>query len=195
MFYEFQLDPRLSFGYKGGPMWNTQKVITIGGQRFVNKNWSAPLHRFDFSHSIKTMADFAIVRNLFMVVSGAFDGFRFKDWHDFKVVRSESALTLVSGSDYQLGKNYVAGSRTFTRTITKPVTGSVTIYDAGGSPLVASIDTTTGIATVSGTPDSWAGAFDVPVAFEKDEFDPEIIDHGEDYLIEWGGVVVEEIRL
>ena len=54
----------------------------------------------------------------------------------------------------QLIKTYTSGSRSYVRTITKPVVGTVTMR-RGGSPFAAfTLDTTTGIATL--TPDSSA---------------------------------------
>ena len=46
-FFEARLPERFSFGARGGPLFSTEVVKTTGGQRFANKNWLMPLHRYD----------------------------------------------------------------------------------------------------------------------------------------------------
>jgi hypothetical protein len=63
----------------------------------------------------------------------------------------------------------------------------------------ATVDTTTGLATIAGHVNgdtyTWVGEFDVPVAFADDNMEAEIIDNGGDeYLVAWRSIVVEEVR-
>lgn len=202
-FFEERMNPDLSFGARGGPVYSTSKAYSFSGLRRVNKNWSSPLHRYDVTHCIKTKTDFEEVINMFYVVSGAFDGFRFKDWADYQDDGS-GFLSLISGSNYQMYKGYQKGARQFNRIIQKPVSGvqifrtrsSVTTNITGSS----TVDTTTGIVTVtghvSGDTYTWTGEFDVPVAFMSDEFMPEIVNKsGSEFLIASGSIMLEEIRL
>ena len=204
-FFEQRLDERISFGARGGPMWRTQRVVTLSGRRWVDRQWSYPLHRYNVAHAIKTNADFEAIRAFFYTVSGSYDGFRFKDWADFTATRTNSRLVVAAGSptEWQLNRVYAVGSREFLRPIAKPcATPSPVVYRTrGGSTTVASatVDTTTGLATivghVLGDTYTWAGEFDVPVAFADDAMQAEIVDHGpEDYLIRWDSIVVEELR-
>ncbi|HEX7042111.1 MAG TPA: hypothetical protein VF189_02585, partial [Patescibacteria group bacterium] len=63
------------------------------------------------------------------------------------------------------------GGITFKRDITKPVSGTVTVYDASDVVLTATIDTTTGIATINtGTPSYWIGEFDLPMTFTDNKW-------------------------
>lgn len=195
-FDEYRINDKISRGSRGGPVWSTAKVLTASGRRRVNRNWSSPLWRFDVSYGIRTQEDFEEVRNLFMVVYGAYDGFRYKDWHDYEADEDNSAVALVSGSTYQLYRRYSAGSRSFDRKITKPVEGTVTILDAGGSPLVSTINYEDGTFTCTGTPDAWAGEFDVPVAFMDDALDNVELDGNRDaFLAGLPSIKLEEIRL
>lgn len=196
-FYEFRISDEVSRGSKGGPVWSTAKVITGSGRRSVNRNWSTPLWRFDVSYGIRTQADFEEVRDLFMNVFGAFDGFRYKDWHDYEANEDNTSVALVSGGTYQLYRRYTAGSRHFDRKITKPVTGTVTILDADGDPLTSTVDYTAGTFTVSGgTPVTWEGEFDVPVAFMDDALDTVELDGNRDaFLAGLPSIKLEEIRL
>ena len=203
-FFEERMDTDLSFGARGGPVFSTAKAYSVSGRRMVNRQWAAPLHRYDVAPAIRSLADFETLRNFFYVVSGAFDGFRFKDWTDF-MDGGRGVLTLVSGSNYQMFKTYTRGSRTFNRKIGKPVSGTVQIFRLRSSvetniTLTSSIDHTTGLVTVTGHAAGdtyrWTGEFDVPVAFQSDEFMSAIVDRGGDgFLIDPGQVMLEELRL
>jgi len=193
-FFEERFPDDIAQGAMGGPSFKTSEVKVSGGARSANKDWSAPLHFFNVASGIKSRDDFKIARSFFWVVFGAFDGFRFKDFSDYACMRSESILTLVSGSNWQLGKRYVYGSRGVTRTIKKPVAGSVIVYDVGGSALPTVLDATTGIATVTGTPATWAGEFDVPCKFSNDKMDARQIGDDDGMFIDWGSIDIEELR-
>lgn len=208
-FFEQQFDPRLSYGARGGPVWSTSVARSSSGRRAANRNWSAPLHRYNVSHAVKTNADFELVRAFFYVVSGAFDGFRFRDWADYEATRDNSALEFVSGTTWQLQRKYTVGSRTYLRDIQKPCalptpvvwrlrSGSWSTVTLAGSPFP--LDTTNGRVGITGHQAgdtyAWVGEFDVPVAFQSDEMEAEIVDSGPgEYLVRWPQIVVEEIRL
>lgn len=202
-FFEHRMNPDLSFGAKGGPVFNTSKAYSQGGQRYGNKNWTAPLHRYDVQHCIKTKSDFDEIRNFFYNVAGSFDGFRFKDWADFES-DGNGSMTLVSGSNYQLYKTYIVGARTYSRIIKKPVAG-VQIYRrrAGVTSNItgsSTVTTSTGVVAVTGHAGgdtyTWSGEFDVPVAFASDEFMPIITNKRDtEFLMDSGPIMLEEIRL
>lgn len=208
-FFEQQFDPRLSFGARGGPVWSTTIARGRAGHRSVNQNWSAPLHRYNVAHAVKTNADFEAVRAFFYVVAGAFDGFRFKDWSDFEATRDNTALALVSGTTWQMQRKYVVGSRTYLRTISKPCaspapviwrlrSGAWSTVTPTGSP--SPIDYVNGRVGISGHAGgdtyAWVGQFDVPVAFTSDTMEAEIVDTGDgEYLMRWPQVEVEEVRV
>lgn len=203
-FFEQRMNPDISYGAKGGPVFSTSRAYTQSGRRIANKNWSAPLHRYDISHCVKTEADFKEVRNFFYVVSGAFDGFRYKDWNDYRAIKSETSMSLVTSGQYQMQKKYVLGSRTYTRDILKPVAGAQIFRTRSGTTTnitgSSSVNTATGVVTVAGHVAgdvyTWSGEFDVPVAFVSDEFQPEIVSaNGNEYLIASGQILLEEIRL
>jgi uncharacterized protein (TIGR02217 family) len=204
-FFEQRMNPDLSYGARGGPVYSTSKAYTTSGQRITNKNWSLPLHRYDVQHCIKTASAFEEIRNFFYVVSGAFDGFRYKDWNDYQAAASETTLTLITGSTWQMFKTYTAGNRTFSRKIQKPVTGAQVFRTRSGTTTNitatdATVATTTGIVTianhVAGDTYTWSGDFDVPVAFVSDEFMPVIENYnGQELLISSGPILLEEIRL
>lgn len=195
-FFEERLSPRITYGARGGPVWNTQVAKTDSGFRSANRNWLFPLHRYDVSECIRSETDFEEVRSMFYNVFGQFDGFRYKDWADFLVTRDRSSVTVVVGG-WQLNRRYTRGIRTFDRPIYKPVDGTIVLYDGGGSIIGGSVDPTTGVVTSGSTPVTWTGEFDVPVAFSSDIMEAEISSKNQDVglLITWPQVQLEEIRI
>lgn len=202
-FFEQQFPPSISYGARGGPAWRTTRVVSASGRRSANQEWAYPLHRYQVAPAVKTNAAFEAVRSFFYVVAGAFDGFRFKDWADFEATQGNSRLSLISGSDWQLERVYTVGARAFVRKITKPVASPAPIVYRDRASVItvaaATIDTTTGVATISGHVGgdtyTWEGEFDVPVAFADDAMEAEIIDHGgDDYLVSWPSIALEEVR-
>lgn len=203
-FLEERLDPRIKFGVRGGPNWKTAKARTSGGQRFAVQVWEYPLHIYDLSQAVKTESDFEYCRAFFYNVAGAFEGFRFKDWSDYRVTIDSGQLALVAGSQYQAEKAYAIATRTYRRPIQKLVDGTVEVFRiraAVTSNITGSstVDASTGLVTVTGHVDGdtyrWAGEFDVPVAFVGDSMDAEIVNRGKELLISWPSIQVEEIRL
>ena len=202
-FFEYRFPDRIAKGGRGGPRWKTSRAVTKSGTRQVNKEWTSPLHEYDVAQAIKTLADFEEVRAFFYVVFGAYDGFRYKDWTDYTATVANGVGTLVSGSVYQLYKNYTVGSRTFARKITKPVSGTVTFYRTRSAVTTnitssSTIDTTTGRVTVTGHVGgdtyTWSGEFDVPVEFMDDALDAESIGSVHKMLMSWSSVKLREIR-
>lgn len=171
-FLEENISDAVARGSRGGPRSSRTKVYTQSGRLSQNFNWSRPLYAFDISYGIKTVENFEEVLALFHIVmfGGPYEGFRMRYWNDYRATRDKSALRNVGGSVWQLQRLYSKGAYTYARDIAKPRAGAV-IYDASGAPLTASVDTTTGLATVTGTPASWEGTFDVPVTFVDDALD------------------------
>lgn len=197
-FLEQRIDSKIERGAKGGPTNPGRvKAYTRSGKLSQGFHASMPIHRYDVSHGIRSKADFQRVLDLWYVVNFTpYVGFRFKDHRDYQATQSNSALTLISGTTYQLQRAYTFGASTFLRDIFKPVTGTVVVYNAGGTPLTATIDYTTGIATVpSGTPAKWAGEFDVPVTFTDNEWASSLEVHTENLHLRIDPIKLEEIRL
>jgi len=167
-FLEARLSDAIARRSRGGPtMPGRTKAYAPGGRLTQNFITGTRLHKFDLSYGIKRKADFEEVLSAFHVVMGTpYAGLRHKDWNDYRATSTNSTLTLISGTTWQLQRKYVFGGITCKRDVQKPVSGSVAVYTAGGVLLSSSIDTTTGIATIaSGTPAYWTGFFDVPVTF------------------------------
>lgn len=197
-FCEQRIDPKITQGASGGP-YVAGRTKRYGPSGTLTQNFIAamPMHRFDISHGVRSREDFqAVLDSFYVVMFTPYSGLRMKDWRDFKGTRTNTRLAALGGGTWQLQRRHVFGGVEVLRKIQKPVAGSVLVYDAGGTVLTAAVDPTTGIAIVTGTPDSWVGEFDVPVTFTDDEWTAslEIATDATAWMTA-GTIKLEEIRL
>lgn len=170
-FIESRLLDCVAYGTEGGPTWATRKVALRSGLVRRNPRRSRPLYRFAVIYQNLEPENHEDVIGAYNACMGGVHSFRLKDWADFTATNELLEDVATAGSQsVQLTKVYVFGSQGIYRPIRKPVTGTVTMT-ANGSPLAATINYTTGMATftaVGGEFIRWSGQFDVPVMFEDD---------------------------
>lgn len=178
----------ISYGSTFSTRRNTSVVSTQSGHEWRNRNWSASRKQYDIGYGTRSQAQAYAVIEFFEAVGGRADAFRFKDWSDYKSLgpddtpaNDDQNFGTGDGSTvaFQLTKTYTKGALSFSRTITKPVSGTILIAvnavaqtEGGGNDYT--IDYTTGIVTFNSAPTSghaitWGGEFDVPVRFDQDE--------------------------
>lgn len=175
-FLEQRLSQRIERGASGGPVnRGRQMVRSAGGRMRQVFTWPEPIHTYTVSHGVLGQAQLEELRSLWYVVNfHPYEGFRFRDWSDYRATQANSRLTLITGATYQLQRVYTFVGVEFIRKIQKPVAGAVVyrLRSTVTTVATASIDTSTGIATitghVSGDTYTWAGEFDVPVTFSDD---------------------------
>jgi len=171
-FDEVRFPVDISYGSNGGPEFSTDVIVLGGGHEQRNQNWQYPLERWNVAYGVKTLEQLQALQTFFYARAGRAIGFRFKSYSDYTAVRQECAE--IDATHFQLMKQYVSGSRTFDRKITKPVAGTVEVYiDSAVQETGWAIDTATGIITF----DSPVGSaevvtadfeFDVPMRFDTD---------------------------
>lgn len=172
MFINAQLLECITDGSSGGPTWRTRRVPLRSGIIRRNPLQSLPLYRFTLQYqNLQAEAHEAIIA-AFNACYGGVHSFRWKDWEDYEA-DDEVLAVLGTGAEQQiqLTKAYTFGTQTVLRNIRTPETGSVSMT-ANGSPQAASINYSTGIATLTaanGAVLRWSGRFHVPVMFEQDE--------------------------
>lgn len=180
----FPLD--INYGSSGGPTFSTDVIQLKNGTEVRNANWSLPLYEYDIGYAIKTRTQLLEVYKLFLACKGALDGFRAKDVWDFSSSANGKASPAITdqligtgnGSTvaYQLVKSYTQGANSLSRTIKKPVSGTILIQVNGVAMVEGvgyTVDLTTGIITLTTPPTAGhqvrAGfQFDVPVRFKDD---------------------------
>lgn len=185
-FHEVRFPDNISRGARGGPERRTQIVELASGAEERNASWANSRRRYDVAYGIRRADDLAAVVAFFEARNGRLHGFRFKDWADSKSclpsqtpVPTNQPIGTGNGSAtlFQLTKRYTSGAQSWTRAITKPVAGTVTVA-LNGTPQATgwSVSTTTGVVTFITAPAAGlvvtAGfEFDVPVRFDTDALD------------------------
>ncbi len=116
---------------------------------------------------------YAPILAAFEVVRGSNDSFRFRNELDYAVTGQSLGNAPSGSTPVQLVKSGTFGGVTRTRNITKPVSGTVTVYQNGVAK-AGTVSTTTGLFTPStawtaGQPLTADFEFDVPVRFMADE--------------------------
>lgn len=171
-FLESRIDTRITQGAASSiQVVGRTKRYAPNGRMVPNFAAARLKHHFDLSHGVRSRAQFqALVDAFYVVMLTPYTGLRLKDPRDFQALRTNTSLASLGSGNWQLLRKHQFGGATVYRDIVKPVTGTVVVLDAGGSALTATVDYTTGIAAVTGTPASWTGEFDVPVTFTDDEW-------------------------
>jgi uncharacterized protein (TIGR02217 family) len=197
-FAEVRFPPEISYGATAGPEFSTTVITVRSGAEQRNRNWAAARLRFDASTGIKTRAQAEAIIAFFRARGGRAQGFRFKDWSDYRA--SSQVLGTGDGArdTFQLVKRYVSGADEDARLITKPVAGSVKVY-LNGTPQPSgwSVDTATGLVTFVSAPANGAVItadfeFDVPVRFDTDRLEFRLETHD---LMVWEQIPIIEVRL
>jgi uncharacterized protein (TIGR02217 family) len=174
-FHEVQFPVTISNGSVGGPSWSTMVKELASGHEKRNANWANARHKYDAIHAVKSNTAMTEIVDFFNCRRGRAYGFRYKDWADY----SATGQTLGTGddleTDFQLVKIYTDSGGSWIRTITKPVDGTLTVYDDESEVDSEDydIDLTTGIITfdtapVTGHVITADFQFDVPCRFDID---------------------------
>jgi len=184
-FHEVRFPTSLSFGSAGGPVRRTDVVTLANGFEERNTPWAHSRRRYDAGLGVRSLDDVAILTAFFEARQGQLNGFRWKDWADYKsslpsaaVAATDQQIGIGDGvqREFQLAKLYESGSESYRRPIAKPVVTTVRVaLDAVEQPDSAfTVDVTTGVVTLGLPPGGGvvvtAGfEFDVPVRFDTDQ--------------------------
>ena len=207
-FRNFLFPVDISYGSKGGPGFNTTVLELSSGAEKRNQNWQRTRAKYDVSHGIKSRTQMDTLTAFFYTAAGRAHSFRFKDWADYLAPRVTIGTTDTTTATFQIFKEYTFDTETFTRNITKPADATWTIWVGGISQLVVydvaptgfevSVNTTTGIITLSATHAASTGLavevegeFDVHCRFETDDLN---IIHDFWETMSWDPIPIWEIK-
>ena len=170
-------EQRLDTGYiiyntDGGPEFSTDVVAFNSGFEQRNVSWAFGRGAWDYGDRNLPDVELAVIEKFFRARKGRAQGFRFKDYGDYKVVAGEGILG-ASGygtgvPTYQMIKQYASGVDVDYRVIAKPVSGTCTVFGSG----TPTVDYTTGIvsfaptksATITGITQAANGVVTTPAA-------------------------------
>lgn len=209
--------PRIAFGARSEPAWQTALARVHGGAESTNQDWENNRHYFDVSLAVRTQDDYADVRAHFNVMRGRAKKFRFRDpldHHTNESGMSESgedtrqpALALATANHYQATKRYGSGADAYDRKITRLVspvkvyrTRSAVVTDITGATTIG-MDTGEFVVTghLSGDTYNWTGTFDVPSRYDTDRLPAEIVNkqpaqNAARLYVKAGSIPIVEVR-
>ena len=185
-FHEVRFPTAIAFGATGGPERKTDIVSLASGYEERNSRWANSRRSYNAGYGVRSLDDIHAVIAFFEERRGRLYGFRWKDRTDFQSCAPGAAPTATDQTigtgdgaalTFQLAKTYGGSHAPWTRTIAKPVAGSVHVA-VDGTPLTSgwSVDTTTGQVTFTSAPANGAAItggfqFDVPVRFDTDKLE------------------------
>jgi len=196
-FHEVRFPDNIAYGATGGPEFATTVVVSGAGHEQRNVNWAEARGRWDVGSGLKDQAQLDELIAFFRARKGRAYGFRFKDWTDYKATGQLLGTGDDARTQFQLVKHYPSGSVIEIRPVTKPVAGTVRIYQDAIEQLAGwSVDVTTGLITFTAAP--MVGVqitadfeFDVPVRFDTDHMAVTIETFG---LHRWQQIPIVELR-
>jgi uncharacterized protein (TIGR02217 family) len=189
-FEEVRLEGSLIIeGTIGGPTYSTDVIVVKSGREKRNTNWNTSRGRWEIGERQLDIRELHSLIGFFRARQGKSQGFRFKDWGDYKATHAALTVNGVTTqgllgtgvgdgtTTYKFNKIYTSGGTSTLRRIQKPVaspaaaihvdgvlqTSGYTISTSAGTVVFSS--TKTGAQTLT-----WEGTFDVPVRFDTDEF-------------------------
>jgi len=193
----------LAYGARGGPTWLTQLVVPQSGHEKRTRKWSQQRMRWQVGLQNRSASETITLIGFFNAVAvGRLNGFRFRDPSAGESAGTDEPIGVGDGVDttFQLSKRYTAGAFTYDRTITKPVSGTVTCKVNGVPTAAFTVNTATGVVTFTAAPGNTlpvtaSFTFDVPVRFDVDILDIEIISKNDSIgAYSWGNIPIIETR-
>ncbi|MEL6745287.1 MAG: DUF2460 domain-containing protein [Pseudomonadota bacterium] len=190
-FSEERFPISIAFGATGGPRRRTE-IVTLGsGKEHRNQRWQHSRRRFDAGYGVNTVDALHAVLAFYEARRGPLVGFRFRDPLDCKSCLPSASITaedcrLGTGDGstvrFSLAKVYGDGASAYLRPIKKPVSGTVSVA-LDGQPVQPSsfaVDATKGDLEFATPPAAGVAVtagfeFDVPVRFENDELDINLV--------------------
>ena len=197
-FVETQFPSDISYGSSGGPEYSTDVVITQGGHEQRNINWAQARARYNVAHGVKSKAQLESLIAFFRARKGRAIGFRFKDWTDYKVTGQNIGTGDGARTQFQLIRTYSNGGTEEYRVVSKPVTGSVSVYKNGVLQTSGvTINHTTGLVVFTVAPENGVVVtanfeFDVPVRFDTDKLSATLDAYG---VQSWLDIPLIEVRV
>lgn len=176
--------PRLAYTSSGGPSFSTTVIGTASGRESRNRNWVAPLRKYNATKPAMTVSEYEELVRHFASAGGRHAGFPFEDPLDYSShplgldpTSADQVIGVGDGvqTEFQLIKQYAFASQQYVRQIKKPRAGSVLIA-VGGVDITEfdfSVDATTGIVSFNSPPTGEITAgfeFFVPVRYDSDDF-------------------------
>jgi uncharacterized protein (TIGR02217 family) len=189
-FHEVRFPLAIGFGSSGGPERRTDIVLLASGHEERNQRWADSRRRYNAGSGVRSLADLDELLAFFEERRGRLYGFRWRDRGDWKSSApgddssaTDQAIGVGDGAtaSFQLLKRYGSAFAPYSRTIAKPVGGTIKVAVGGVETTEGvdfSADAASGVVTflpghipASGASVTAGFEFDVPVRFDTDRLD------------------------
>lgn len=202
-FVEERLPDEVERNAIGGPQFKTIITPLSSGHEQRNIQWSQSRGEWDIGYGLshlkpgKSQSYLNKVIEFFYARRGRAIGFRFKDWTDFEITNQVIGVGDAALTQFQIVKVYNSVGVTYSRIISKIVTGTASVYlDSVLQVSGYTLDVNTGIITFSTPPAvdvvvSVTCEFDVPVRFDIDKLDINAVTSDAGFI---GSIPVVEVR-
>jgi uncharacterized protein (TIGR02217 family) len=206
---EIRFPVELSRGAMGGDTFDTQIAPLPNGNEKRNARRSVTLGAWSVAFNNRDKTKFQELRNFFLAMGGAFESFRFKDWQDYESdTEQDCSPATGDGANlvFQLQKSYAISSpaTAYVRTVTKPVSGSLSVYVNGALKVEGAnpggdytVNYATGVVTFNtgkAPPNTHTVKatyeFDKVVRFAMDERESQIVSHN---VYTWDQIQLQEV--
>lgn len=198
-FREVSLPASIAYGAQGGALFSTTVPASPSGYELPQINWTTKRGEWELGFLNRSDAETVDLIAFFRAVGkGQLNGFRFRDFQAGEDTGTHEVLGIGDGAtiQFQLVKWYAEQGYAYQRMITKPIAGTVEIAVDGTPTSAWTIDTTTGLVTMTSPPAEGAvidGSFlfEVPVRFATDALELVRVAPG---TCSWSSVKLVEIR-
>lgn len=169
----------LSVGFKGGPTFSTDKVVSVNMQERRLQNLTIARHVYSFMLDNAAASVVTALRSFWFDRRGDFKAFLFKDWADYQCVGEQIGIGDGVQTVFQCIKTYTAGNNPYERVIRHIKSGTLVVKVGGVTQTLTTAYTvnSTGLITFTGghipaldAVISVDGEFYVPVRFDGDAF-------------------------
>jgi len=171
-----------SYGWEGGPGFNTRIVTKANGRERRNADWSQPQHSYSAPFQNITQDQYAPIKQMHLNRRGAWGCFLFRDRLDDVAQNEVFAVADAGQTEFQLSKNASLDGVQYLRTVTALYSpgsdgdaedSAITITRNGAAFTAFTLDRDTGkVTTDSGMSNGdvlrWSGQFAVWVRFQSD---------------------------
>lgn len=188
----------VKYGIDVNPWWSVDLVSLTDGRESPNLVWSQARHEYTLNFDTSSSDEYAQAKAHFMEARGKFKKWPFTDPLDFEVSRLEGVIVEVSDG-YRIAKRYGAGSGSYDRIISRPISPILYEGDSVASGVTINPDNGYLVGAESSGVDvedfSWAGEFYVPVRYDIDRFPSKVTNRTErGFFVSVDGIVVVEVR-
>lgn len=171
-----RLNVQWGVGVSGGPEFSTTETISGSGYIYSNANWVDDVFSIDIGNRVIKRDEKDYLLAFFKNRKGKNQGFRFKNWSEFRGFDEHIGTGNGQTTQFQLFKNYAIDSEYTTKKISKPVAGTLSIKVNDVITTAWTCDYETGIVIFNlapglNLPVSASYEFDLPVKFGADKFE------------------------